>query len=978
MGLSQAMSTGISGLITHQKAMDNIGNNLANVNTTGFKKGVFQFRTMLEQTLRGGMGADNGTGRGSINPVALGLGTQTGSINKVFTQGPLENTANPNDMALMGNGFFVLGQGNGYVLTRDGSFYIGADGSLMGGNGLFVQGTMAMKSSDGSMAIPQDAKLQSVKIPIGETGGMSQTSKVEFKGNLNSDQQVSTGLRLFGGTSYPTVSNLQQWMWNDFNGGNPTIDNKVDTTWSSLELPQAPTYNISESTWRMFSGRPGATNPAIVPDTITIVSDREAITFDPDDLMLPDAGINGEFFAYAFLDIASGQIIEVPVTVATGLVDPILVDAAWYALPANLDLVPLVEEVKTINGGNVQTSASYALNVPNFLRGATASFEYIDPNTGERTQVNNDYTYPPWFYEATGATTFEYPAASGNYVSAFEYVADQINAFFDPALSSAAAVDANIRSIWPNGINGVEWPVGVLLNEQNLPHVGETYPASLSTPLEHLSYQKGNTWVQPFANIKDGDDITITFRKGNSQVEATFTYNRPSPLPMNQPQQPLDIEKSYTLEHFLKFLAGDVDEPSIACDRITPAMFGAAVTDEYPEGNPYSLVGEGLTAYTAAMQDVMLAKNSRNLDTVGGAMGLLSLPPQISSMDFGPDAYDAPLESAGAYTREGVSQVYYNRWDPTENRMKQVLGTSFNTSFVANLGEMNALSDIRVSFNNVPHESMYSAETKYSAPQGGSAVASMTFYDSLGNPKEATIRLAMVDQDTDFTTWRWYADCVQDTDFPWQVDPSTGEITSNLNVGTGLIRFDKNGNFVAGAEYTESGGITINQEQQGVNEPIVIRILNGLAPNIPQDLNFSFLTMSATESDFTLKAQNGAPPGVLESYQVSLDGLIQGLYSNGVVAPIARLILALIPNQNGLVAAGDNLYYVGPASGDAQYGYANLGGRAEIRQSQLETSNVDLSEEFTKMITIERGFQANSRTVTTADEMLQELLNLKR
>ena len=110
MALSQALSIGITGLMTHQKAMDNIGNNLANVNTYGFKKGVFQFRTLLEQTFRGGMGADAQTGRGSINPISLGLGTQTGSINKVFTQGPLENTDNPNDMAIEGNGFFTLKQ----------------------------------------------------------------------------------------------------------------------------------------------------------------------------------------------------------------------------------------------------------------------------------------------------------------------------------------------------------------------------------------------------------------------------------------------------------------------------------------------------------------------------------------------------------------------------------------------------------------------------------------------------------------------------------------------------------------------------------------------------------------------------------------------------------------------------------------------------------------------------------------------------
>ena len=164
MALSQALSTGITGLMSHQKAMDNIGNNLANVNTVGFKKGAFQFSTLLEQSLRGGMGADAGTGRGSINPIGLGMGTQTASINKVFTQGDLENTANPNDMAIDGNGFYVLRIGTGVAYTRAGSFYVGEDGSLMAGDGMFVQGTLAVKNTDGSYEIPQDARMQNLVI----------------------------------------------------------------------------------------------------------------------------------------------------------------------------------------------------------------------------------------------------------------------------------------------------------------------------------------------------------------------------------------------------------------------------------------------------------------------------------------------------------------------------------------------------------------------------------------------------------------------------------------------------------------------------------------------------------------------------------------------------------------------------------------------------------------------------------------------
>ncbi|MDR1535591.1 MAG: flagellar hook-basal body complex protein, partial [Planctomycetota bacterium] len=501
---------------------------------------------------------------------------------------------------------------------------------------------------------------------------------------------------------------------------------------------------------------------------------------------------------------------------------------------------------------------------------------------------------------------------------------------------------------------------------------------SLSTPLGNLQYYKGNVWVQPFANIKNGDEITLSFKKGESGVEATFTYNRPTGADPFNGQQSLDREQSFTLEHLLKYMAGDVDEPTVACQRITPAMFGAQITVDFPDGN-YNDTNWNREAYEAALANVSLAEHDVNRDSIGGVMGLLSLAPRISDQNFGTSAYDAPAESAGAFTRTGVqNDVYYERYDPVTGQLEKVRGDSFNASIVSNLGTQNAISDIRMVYNSVPHESMFKSETEYQAPQGGSALVSVDFYDSLGNPKQAMLRLTLVEQDTDFTTWRWYADCTVDTDFPWQADPETGELVSNLSIGTGLFRFDKDGNFVAGSDFSETGGITINQIYQGVNDPIIIDVLNGLASSSKQSLDFGELTCTAISNSLRLESQNGHPPGTLDDFTVSLDGVIQGIYSNGNIVPIARIGLAMIPNVNGLIAAGNNLFYAGPASGDALYGHANLGGNGSIRHMQLESSNVDLSEEFTKLISTERGFQANSRTITTADEMITELLNLKR
>ncbi len=921
MSLSQALSTGITGLQTHQRCMDNIGNNLANVNTIGFKKGVYQFATLLEQSMRGSMGADANTGRGSVNPIAMGMGATTASINKVFTQGNMENTNNPLDMAIKGKGFYVVSQGDGNTAyTRAGSFYLGDDGSLMStaGDGMYVQGTMAIKNNNGGISIPQDAKMQNINIPIGSIGGHSQTSEASFTGNLDSRGGVSYGTRLFGGTSYPTQANMQTWMWTDFNGGDPLKNTKVDTSWPALENAS---FAISAATMESY----GITAAIDLPAGVSNYGDDTVMAFDP-------ADANAACY-YAF-DKTSKEIISV----ADANGKPAKVTDLGTLFPNN-DLVPLVEEIKAVNGGNVQTSAAYGIQVPTTLS-----------NNG--TTVINNHTFPDWFYQSTGAV-----------MTSAQVGAMDFNAM------TPAEIDEAIRDIWPNGINGESWPRDkndqpIPLTLNSIPYPGDYYAASLDTPLEQLQYQKGKTWVQPFATIKNGEAINLSFKKGTSTSSVDFIYHRPAAVSEVPGQVPYDHEKSYTLEHLMKFMAGDVDEPSTVGQNITPEMFG------YP--NPDWKESE----YQAALENTRMATSITNLDTTGGAMGLLSIPPKISEQHFGTDAYDAPFESAGAFSRTDVSQVLYKRMGA--NGYEEVKGSSFNMSLVSNLGSTNSLSDISITYKNTNHTTMFSAENKYAdAASTSSSIITLDFYDSLGNPKTATVHMAMVEQENDFTTWRWYADCPDDTDFKWQADKE-GDLTTNLNVGTGLIRFDANGNFVPGCDYSESDGIAINQSDMGVNEPIWIQILNGLASGSMQSLDFSTMTCTATQNSFLLKSQNGNPPGTLEDFTVSLDGVISGLYSNGRKVDIARIGLAMFPNENGLIAAGANLFYTSPASGDARYSHANTGGSGVIVHQQLETSNVDLSEEFTKLISTERGFQANTRTITTADEMITELLNLKR
>ncbi len=144
------------------------------------------------------------------------------------------------------------------------------------------------------------------------------------------------------------------------------------------------------------------------------------------------------------------------------------------------------------------------------------------------------------------------------------------------------------------------------------------------------------------------------------------------------------------------------------------------------------------------------------------------------------------------------------------------------------------------------------------------------------------------------------------------------------------------------------------------------------------DLDFSAFTQYADTFTGKFMSQNGYTNGALESYAIDQNGTIVGSFSNGLTRALGQVALARFANPAGLQRAGSTMFVDTPNSGTAQIGAGGQPGYGTIAPSSLEMSNVDLSEEFTDMIVTQRGFQANSRIITSSDEMLQELVNLKR
>jgi len=232
---------------------------------------------------------------------------------------------------------------------------------------------------------------------------------------------------------------------------------------------------------------------------------------------------------------------------------------------------------------------------------------------------------------------------------------------------------------------------------------------------------------------------------------------------------------------------------------------------------------------------------------------------------------------------------------------------------------------------------------------GGSTAATysntMTVYDSLGNAIPLTIDYVRMS-----TGWDWTA------------NPADGVSTSS-----GTIQFDSSGNLVSPAT---NPVISITGVSSGAAD---LNIEWSLTDNDNGGVTgFSALT------DTSFQSQNGFSSGSLQGVSVDESGIIMGMYTNGQIVPLYQVALADFSSYSGLGKLGKNLYTESLSSGPPLEGIPGSGRLGNIAPSSLEMSNVDLASEFVKMITTQRAFQANSRVITTSDEILNELINIKR
>lgn len=204
---------------------------------------------------------------------------------------------------------------------------------------------------------------------------------------------------------------------------------------------------------------------------------------------------------------------------------------------------------------------------------------------------------------------------------------------------------------------------------------------------------------------------------------------------------------------------------------------------------------------------------------------------------------------------------------------------------------------------------------------------------------------------------------------------------------TFLINFDNTGTLQS---VTDSAGNVTNPEGEIILQAsYTVPEANPDADGNPyrQTMNINLgtigsqrntVTQSAAQSSTKAFFQDGYTMGYLDNFKIDSSGIITGVYSNGTSRTLGQIALATFPNQSGLEKAGSNTYVESNNSGLANIGESGIAGKGSLLAGALEMSNVDLTEQFTDMITTQRGFQSNAKTIQTADTLLETVLSLKR
>lgn len=850
----RSLWSGVSGLQAHQVAMDVEGNNISNVNTTGFKYSRADFGTMFSQTVK--IATAPTDGRGGSNPLQIGLGVSVSSTTRIHSQGSVQTTDKNTDVAINGDGFFMVSDDGGLTryLTRSGDFKLDAYGNFVNNAGFVVQG---WNINWDTQSIDSSRTPQNIFIDPGMHIPAAKSTEVAIKANLNSGLNIGTSSRnLYALDSVHGWNNKTQRPEDENDTGTTqfytTSKNSVEVTEKGVDAGSLFNANGTglnlrdgQGIWVSYADAKFTTDRAnganVFDPNLTVAQQNNVIFWGNKDIAVTlDINLNG-------VRIQNDNIRSL---------DEAIAYINTFTAPTDTRDGTGVKAVKKADGSGIEF-------VNNNADGTTDNMKNIDltVNVGNSAGERNTINY--------NANTGVFSPQGGNLTTA-QNDTDWI------AGAAQAGQPQNVKVVTAHKYIYSSNPVTIppMIN----PDGGPAFqPNNGNRPTDPAS---ANYWDAIQGSLKNTTERT--FRTTEDLRE----------LLQRDARYGVDYNGSGIIDNATPtFDANDINQAVkvVVTENGNFAISNANETSTIPAN-----AGAGANAATTNPKNM-----SFNITAYSNKQGTVSTNDAFTKIF---KAFDGPL----------------------------VIGNQIKES----------------------------EQLKLSAFSAG-----LEIYDSLGS--KHTLEVQFVKQST-----------TQDGGNEWQMiirvpEPAeintTGEGPTNIIVGT--ARFNNDGSL---ANYTPK---TINFSPN-----------NGAAPN--QQIKLSFgtsgsndgLVSSNSASTLTGQATDGYTSGNLKPDAIRVDdkGNILGEFTNGKTFAVAKIAMASVANNSGLEEIGGNLFKVTANSGNIVVGEAGTGGRGEMKTSALEMSNVDLSRSLTELIIIQRGYQANSKTISTSDQMLQTLIQLKQ
>ena len=965
MAISSSLYSSISGLSTMGEAMSVLGDNVANVNTVAFKSSRSTFQDVLSQSVS--------TAAGSAQ---VGRGVTLSAIDGLFAQGSFESSSTATDLAIGGQGFFMLRASDSTeadMYSRAGEFRFDQEGNLTTPIGHFAQGWGVSSTTGEREGTIGDINIGKSTPPVSTTlseiianldsrkaneanedrlynswNGTNAAQAVATDPISSSKYEYTTAIKTYDskGAShdisvyFDRTSNDNEWEF--LVACDPTEDKRLLTTSQQTIYNPATTFDYTVSSPVAHKGAGALMYGILKFDTSGNMTNIEAYNVPPDGVVNPAKAENR-------ISLSAGDTYFSFETNFTGASTN---DSIKLNLGATYEGTSTTKTQRLVSdAGAVTSSSSTSSGGTNYINTATLWSDVAD-SSGNGVSQGDTFIMEGYVKDGTavnGTNRLVYT------VDTTKDIQDFLTAIQSAFSGTQADIDAQGRLTISDSSGGSS-----ALSITRF----ETMSANVALPFGGAHGTKTTSHVvSPLAMYTDN-------------TAATFATNTAQTLIAIFDPSGSQFDPAGTDDLWFDGVA--VDGTAIGAPirfdvgaTITVQQLLDTISDVYADGTKSGAVGAPGTASNLVTAVLSGDGKIRVIDNTDGT----SLDVQISIDDGSGTPADPNVDPWGITSVAVAPSVSFGNFTSYDGQI------DVSTANKTILSTGRASTSITAGFSNISTTTSLDSVYAYD----GQAVP---VWSALTAGQIITI--AGLDRDGNTSSVAHTVAAGETVQTILDKLEAAFKATASINNSGRLVLTD----FVADTSATTMNSLTISSITYSANT--VPRIFGTGADYIDSDITSEdgsvfggtitsdfepealTTTQYANSSTTVFQDQDGFSSGFLQSVSVDVDGIITGHYSNGQVLKKAQIALANFSNLAGLTKEGGNIYTETTDSGAPVTGTAGTNGLGSIAPNALEQSNVDLGAEFVKLITVQRGFQANSKIITTTDDMLNDLINIKR